>query len=92
MNSITVKLHTGEHCIETSAKIELRRLTDILLQSDAEKTDPELEKQIELLLHFLKNSDFNILRASDDRFAGVTPSDCIIKWDEKSNAIVILPD
>lgn len=78
MNSITVTLHTGEHCIETSAKIEFRRLTDQLLESDSENIDPELEKKIELLLHFLKNSDFNKLRASDERLSGVTPGICII--------------
>lgn len=78
MNCITVTLYTGEHCIETSAKIEFRRLTDQLLESDSENIDPELEKKIELLLHFLKNSDFNKLRASDERLSGVTPGICII--------------
>ena len=59
-------------------KIEFRRLTDQLLESDSENIDPELEKKIELLLHFLKNSDFNKLRASDERLSGVTPGICII--------------
>ncbi|HOP28536.1 MAG TPA: hypothetical protein P5120_03640 [Spirochaetota bacterium] len=92
MKNITVTLHTGEHCIETSAKIEFRRLTDLLLQSDTDNIDSDIEEKIELLLNFLENSDFNILRASDERLAGITPSDCIIKWDKNNTAVVKLPD
>jgi hypothetical protein len=92
MNNITVTLHTGEHCIETSAKIEFRRLTDLLLESETDNTGSDLEQRIELLLHFLKNSDFNMLRASDERLAGIIPADCIIKWDDKNRSIVIIPE
>jgi hypothetical protein len=92
MNEITVTLHTGEHCIETSAKIEFRRLTGILLQSDAGRTYHDLEKQFELLHHFLTDSDFNSLRGSDDRLAGITPAECIIIYDSNGNAVVEIPD
>lgn len=92
MNSIIVILNTGGHCIETSAKNEFRRLTDLLLQSDTDNIDSDLEQKIELLLHFLKNSDFNMLRSSDERLAGITPSECLVKWDNNKNSIVIFAD
>jgi len=92
MNNITVTLHTGGHCIETSAKNEFRRLTDQLLESDSGNIDHTLELKIELLLHFLENSDFNMLRASDERLAGITPAECIIRWDNNKHSVVMLPD
>lgn len=90
MNSITVALHTGEHCIETSAKNELRRLTNILLESGTECKDTALEKKIELLLSFLNNSDFNMLRASDERLAGITPAECIVAWNGQGSVDVVI--
>lgn len=90
MNNITITLRTGEHCIETSAKIELRKLTDLILESDMENADADMEQRIELLLHFLENSDFNMLRASDERFAGITPAECTVKWDENNRSIVLI--
>lgn len=88
MKNVNIILHTGEHCIETSAKIEFRRLTDQLLESDSGSIDPELEKKIELLLYFLKNTDFNALRASDERLAGLTAAACILQWDEGGRSLV----
>ncbi|HOP62670.1 MAG TPA: hypothetical protein PK358_08840 [Spirochaetota bacterium] len=81
MNNTNVKLHTGEHCIETSAKNEFRRLTSLLLESDTGNVEADLEQKIELLLHFLENSDFNTLRASDERLSGITPAECILTWN-----------
>ncbi len=92
MNNITVILHTGEHCIETSAKNEFRRLTNLLLESDSGNISPELEQKIELLLHFLENSDFNMLRASDERLAGVTAANCIVMWNEDGRSIVTIQE
>lgn len=92
MNGITVLLHTGGHCIETSAKNEFRKLTNLLLQSDTDTNNSELEQKVELLLHFLENSDFNVLRASDERLTGITPAECIVKWDDNKNSIVIFAD
>lgn len=88
MYNVTVILETDGHCIETAAKIELRKLTDIVLSSCSDSIDRETEKKIELLQQFLKTSDFENLRASDERLAGFTPATCILTRDEDYNPVL----
>lgn len=91
-NKTSVILRTGVHCIETSAKIEFRRLTDQMLEPDSGDTDPELQQKIELLINFLERSDFNRLRSSDERLAGIIPALCILKQDEDGRSIVTVQE
>ena len=78
MKDTTVTLHTGTHCIETAAKNEFRKIAESILSADDEKTVTVLSDQLELLREFIESSDFNSLRASDERLAGITPGLCII--------------
>lgn len=90
MYNVTITLSTDGHCIETAAKIELRKLTDRLLQSCSDSIDRETERKIELLQQFLRNTDFNALRASDDRLAGLTPALCNLTWDEGQHPLLTI--
>ncbi len=90
MYNVTVILSTDGHCIETAAKIELRRITDRILQSCSDSIDNESERKIELLQQFLRNTDFNALRASDDRLAGMTPALCNLTWDEEKHTLLTI--
>jgi hypothetical protein len=72
MNMITVELQCNEHCIETAAREKYRSLLDHYMEQW--DNDPVEGKQIELLISFLETADFNFLRSSDERLAGVVPS------------------
>jgi len=76
MEDIIVTLHTGDHCIETAAKNEFRKLTDLLLSSD--DLSSETPEQLELLREFIETADFNTLRSLDERLAGIKPGLCVI--------------
>jgi len=77
---LQVKLHLHDHCIETEAKRELKRLMDLYFESDDESQG--IEEQIEILEKFLNRSDFPTLRASDERLSGVVESVVYISVDE----------
>lgn len=64
----TVTLDLSEHCVETAARHEHRRLRDALLQAD--DPDPALAARLDLLQRFLEQSDFRALRAGDPRLRG----------------------
>ncbi|HOK02000.1 MAG TPA: hypothetical protein PKX79_05595 [Spirochaetota bacterium] len=90
MDETIVTLYTGEHCIETSAKNEFKSLTEKLLTCDDEKECEVLGAKLELLRNFLENSNFNELRSSDERLAGIIPGYCIIHRDQKGDATIKL--
>ena len=76
-----VTLHLHDHCIETEARRELKRLMDLYFESDDECPE-EIEEQIEILEKFLSRSDFPALRASDERLSGIIESVVRISIDE----------
>jgi hypothetical protein len=75
--NVTVKLHIKNHCIETEARNEYRRLMDIYFSTD--DLEGELDEKIELLRDFLEKSDFPKLRALDARLSGEHESYVLIK-------------
>jgi hypothetical protein len=75
--NVTVKLHIKNHCIETEARNEYRRLMEIYFSTD--DLEGELDDKIELLRDFLENSDFPKLRASDARLSGEQKSYVLVK-------------
>jgi hypothetical protein len=78
-----VKLHLKDHCIETEAKRELRRLMNIFFESDNPPAD--LIESIDILEKFLTRSDFPSLRSSDIRLSGDIESIVCITTDEEDN-------
>lgn len=73
MGKVIVYLNTDGHCIQTAARSELKRLTDNILLTDDATT--ELMEQVGLLTSFLQTADFNKLRATDTRLAGIDSSE-----------------
>ncbi len=78
-----VELHLKDHCIETEAKRELRRLMNIFFESD--NPTAELIESIDILEKFLTRSDFPSLRSSDMRLTGDVESIVHITIDEEDN-------
>ena len=78
MRDVTVTLFTGAHCIETESKNEFRKLTGLLLETDDESAADVMGEQLELLREFIGTADFNALRSSDERLAGIRPGACVI--------------
>ncbi len=54
-----VILHLDGYCVETAAKKKYDEIVRKLLKED----DEELERQLELLIEFLKKADFGKLRS-----------------------------
>ncbi len=71
-----INLHLAGHCIETEAKNELKRLMDDYFDEKGDMGD--LEVKMELLRGFLSDSDFAMLRSSDERLSGLTESRCVV--------------
>lgn len=55
-------LHLSGHCIETAAKKRYERLVQELLNEEDEEREKILEKELDLLLNFLRKADFSELR------------------------------
>lgn len=55
-----IVLHLSGHCIETASKKRYEKLVQDLLNAEVE--DESKEKELELLLEFLKKADFSELR------------------------------
>ncbi len=81
MDEHTVTLYMKGHCIETEAKRELRRITELLISTDDESVIKIAAASLELLREFLETADFNSLRSSDERLAGIRPGCCKIGYD-----------
>lgn len=62
-----VRLSLKEHCIETSARKEYKRLVSKYLKGEWER---EIERKIEFLKDFLENTDFRRLRADRPELQG----------------------
>jgi hypothetical protein len=92
MKKISVKLITGEHCIQGAAKNELRRLSDIILNSDDDNIHQDSGDQFVLLTEFLETADFKLLRASSESFSGAVESTCILRRDEDGKPVISVMD
>lgn len=55
---VSVTLRIKDHCIETAAKKKYNELVNALIKED----DPEKEKELDVILNFLKKADFRKLR------------------------------
>ncbi len=88
MGKTSVLLTTGGHCIQSAAKDEFRRITRIILDSADNDILPVLAEQLELLKEFLENTDFNTLRASDERLAGIIDAECILERNGNGKPVV----
>ncbi|MDK2795754.1 MAG: hypothetical protein PWQ22_1462 [Archaeoglobaceae archaeon] len=53
-----IVLHISKHCIETSARMKYEELLSYLLKHE----DEEKERELELLVEFLKKANFSELR------------------------------
>jgi len=84
--NVTVNIHIKNHCIETEARNEYRRLMDIYFSTD--DLEGELDEKIELLRDFLEISDFPKLRTSDVRLSGGKEADVVIK--RSGNGTIVL--
>ena len=87
--SIEIRLHLKDHCIETEAKHEFKRIMDSYFNADEESHD--LEDRIELLREFLEESDFAQLRSSDPRLSGDTEADVILYRDDDKSIRISFP-
>ena len=67
----TIVLDLSEHCIETAAKREYRRLVDVAMSLEAD--DQDLEEKLTLLKDFLEKTDFRQLRGQRPDLAGGLP-------------------
>ncbi len=88
MKEVSVSLKTGGHCIQSAAKIEFRRITMIILEFTDDTVPQILTDQLELLTEFLENTDFNGLRASDERYAGIIDAVCTLSRDEDGKPVI----
>ena len=67
-----VKLYLKNHCIETEAKMEYRRLLGLFFSED--NPAAELSERIEILRIFIEQENFSALRSSDNRLCGMSES------------------
>ena len=81
-----VKLHIKNHCIETSAKQEFKRLMDNYFESD--NGTESIEENIEILREFIEKADFARLRSSDPRLTGEVES--VVYLNKEDNEIKII--
>ncbi len=75
-----VHLYIKDHCIETEAKKEFRRLMDAFFTDDFDTGDDE--EKIEILRDFLEESDFSELRSSSEVLAGSREGEVILLRDK----------
>lgn len=78
VSELIIKLEAGGHCIHSAAKEELRRMAADILNSADDQVSPLMKENYELLEEFLTVTDFNALRASDQRYTGAADAVCIL--------------
>ncbi len=87
-----MKLSVENHCIETAAKSEHRRVQSILLQID--QTSPtfhENAQAYELLDEFIRKTDFAKLRATCPELAGSHALEVELKRNDKQEIEILIP-
>jgi len=83
-------LHIADHCIETEAKNEFRRLMDAYFTTD--DVEGQLESKIELLRDFIEKSDFPGLRSRDPRLTGDVESWVTLKRGTDGKVTLLMQD
>ncbi|MCU0849464.1 MAG: hypothetical protein MUD12_16400 [Spirochaetes bacterium] len=79
MERVTVELFIQEGCcIECAAKREYNRLFMRIMEGIEHPGSCD-ESRMDLLLDFLKQSDFSALRASDEGLSGMKSSHCVLE-------------
>lgn len=81
-----VKLHIKDHCIETAAKLEFKRLMDKYFETDNDTGT--LEDKIEVLREFIETADFVYLRGNDPRLSGEVETVVFIKKENDEINII----
>lgn len=81
MSTVCITLYLNGHCIETEAKNQLHKLSELILNSD--NVTSELENQYKLLYDFITIADFKALRSMDERLNGLMPSICELTKDDE---------
>ena len=66
-----IVLDLSDHCIETAAKREYRRLVDVAMSLEGD--DQDFEQKLTLLKDFLEKTNFRQLRAERPDLAGGSP-------------------
>ena len=68
---IPMLLHLRDHCVETAAKLERRRVVSALLELDeSSERFSRFADDLELVTSFLENSDFREIRSNRPELAG----------------------
>lgn len=83
-----VKLQIKDHCIETAAKHEFKRLMDDYFEADADNETDSIEENIEILREFIEKADFARLRSSDPRLTGEIES--VVYLDKDGDEVKII--
>jgi hypothetical protein len=83
-------LHLKNHCIETAAKQERRRIVSALLEVD-ESTEEfrRLAEDLELITGFLENSDFRKMRSDRPELAGGADVEVELARDAEAGGAVL---
>jgi hypothetical protein len=66
-----IVLDLSDHCIETAAKREYRRLVDVAMALEGD--DQDIEEKLTLLKEFLERTNFRQLRGERPDLAGGSP-------------------
>ncbi len=92
MDEILVELQLGDGCcIECRAKRAYHRMVNDIMTAEGPPT-PGDEARLDLLLEFLQQADFGLLRSSDDRLAGIMNARCLLKRNDKGSPYVSIVD
>ncbi len=83
-------LSISDHCIETEAKKEYRRLMDTVFTGEG-KTE-HIEEKIELIHEFLETSDFPALRGSSQVLAGHRPGQVTLLKEGNSPVTITITE
>ena len=82
--SCEIRLSLSGHCVETAARNEFKRLMDGYFAGTGESGG--IEERLALLREFIETSDFQALRASDERLSGAVECAVIVYRDGRGGA------
>ncbi len=82
--SCEIHLSLSGHCVETAARNEFKRLMDGYFAGTGESGG--IEERLALLREFIETSDFQALRASDERLSGAVECAVIVYRDGRGGA------
>ena len=83
-------LHLKDHCIETAAKQERRRIVSALLEvNESSQRFRQLAEDLELLTGFLESSDFRRIRSERPELSGGCDPRVELRRDAEPGAFVL---